>query len=416
MATKKLSKELRELSPNIDASRRAWDAVMRQGVIAAIHIGRYRFEQRLTLEDLGVASRNSKETHALEQMVKTGVKLLLPPEYDRAFRSIESSARHTLSRSASAPGQGRVFAFQTPFGPFIPVTAFQDWKEKIDEYRQRYEAQRDDLLQNYADIGKRVLSDYYSIATGTYERLRRFNPEILDGLSASTFVRRYRDRIREGFPTKEVVAESFYFKTNLTLLVLPEDLRERIASTTILDEEEKARVRQLQFMKNEVSKSMMDDLRTFTATVDEQLYELLYKVAEDASKAATENKVMRSKTLVQLRNLVHQVRSLNFTEHQDLADVCDAIEESVSNYAVRAPSPLNPNARKALTDTLDTARVLAERRLAAIGTFHKKRRDLTPEDGSPWVDIARRARRALSSDDESAPSEPMRRRQRIMVG
>lgn len=405
----KLSKDLDTLATNEGASRSAWDAIMRQGVIASIHIGRHRFEQRLDLADLGISTRNDKEAKALEQMVKTGVKLLLPPEYDRAFRSIESSARHTLSRNSVETGQGRVFAFQTPFGPFIPVTAFADWQEKIDDYRVRYETKRDELVTNYTDITKRVMSDYYSIATGTYERLRRANPEMLGGLSAATFVRRYRDKIREGFPTVEEVQASFYFKTNLTLLILPEDLREKIATSSILTEEERARVRQLQNMKNEVQKSMMDDLRTFTATVDEQLYQLLFKVAEDAGKAASGNKPMASKTLVQLRNLVEQVRSLNFTDHKDLADVCDAIEESVSNYAVGTNKVAG---RTQLLGTLDTAKIVAERRLAAIGSLHKRHRSLT-DDSTGSFDLSRREKRQVEANVSAM--EPMRRRTRVSI-
>jgi hypothetical protein len=390
-----------------------WQGLMRQGVIAQLHIGRPRFEQRLELADLGIAPRGDKERKAIAAQVRPGVKMLLPPEYFRAFGSIESAARHTLTRRTKVAGQGRIYAFETPFGTFVPVTSFDDWLAKVREHQRRYFAKRDELLKHYDEVRKDVLKEYTRVAHGAYDRLPR---EEQSKQTRLAFIRRYVATIRDGFPTNADIRTRFIFTWQLNLITLPDDLRRRIVAEEIATAEEKKRIRELNEMRIAVGKSTMAAADEFTKAVDQQLYSLVYEVAAQARASLKKSTSMPSKTLVQLENLVKQVKALNFVGHKDLLKWAENIDGVVNGYRA-AKERYKPDAYSSLMGTLDTTFMEAQRRLSDVGVAVRHSRMRMDDDNGfdDYAEVRVRQSRGAAREDGEFGEEGERRRTRRNV-
>lgn len=389
-----------------------WQTLMRQGVIAELHIGRPRFEQRLELADLGIAPRTDAERKAIAAQVRPGVKLLLPPEYFRAFGSIESAARHTLTRRTKVAGQGRIYAFETPFGTFVPVTSFDDWLGKVKEHQRRYFEKRDDLLKDYDNVRAGVLKEYARVAHGAYDRLSSAER---GGVSRLTFIRRYVAAIRNGFPTEADIKNRFVFSWQLNLITLPDDVRRRIVAEELATAEEKKRIRELNDMRIAVAKSTMSAAEDFAKAVDQQLYTLVYEVAAQARESLAKSQSMPSKTLVQLQNLVKQVQALNFVEHKDLLKWAEDISGSVNGYRA-ATDKMKPSAYGDLVGTLNTTYLAAQRRLGEVGVAVRHSRMKMEDEGIE--DFAetkvRHSRGTNDTGDFGGNTERTRRRRTVI--
>src|SRR5258707_298561 len=96
-----------------------WTVLAARGRLATLNIGRPRASVPLTLfvdkiakkrssgevlPDLGVTTRNAVQRQAVEDYIKVGYKLLLPPRFEKAWRSAETGARRTILKDASETG------------------------------------------------------------------------------------------------------------------------------------------------------------------------------------------------------------------------------------------------------------------------------------------------------------------------
>ena len=300
-----------------------WRMLMQEGVMVRVIIRRCRFTAKLELADLGVTIQDSRVRLAVSRTLVLGEKRLLPERYMTSLSRIESGARRLLAKSS----------FHTELGSFIPVTAYEAWKDETDAYKSRYFALRDEILLNHEELVQQILDDYRTVARDTYRRIQEVNPDVLTE-SEGTFVQSYCDRIIALIPDQDRIQESFGFEIELIDGVkrmnelteeegttslsarsgLPEQLRSQARTR---DWQREQMQRDLLLQAQEKKKSVVD---VFLSTIVSQLRSLTYDAMTDvlASMERRGDGTFPPRSVVQLKNLVSHIAQLNFYGDQEI--------------------------------------------------------------------------------------------------
>src|SRR5437867_652766 len=101
---------------DVKAVEPQWLKFMEEGVVARIHIGRWRAKAKLDFADLGISIAEN-ERKEIESIINLGEKKLLPADLYNALGSTESAARKCLERHA----------YQTHWGAFLTPARYQEW-------------------------------------------------------------------------------------------------------------------------------------------------------------------------------------------------------------------------------------------------------------------------------------------------
>lgn len=357
-----------------------WTTLAARGRIATINIGRPRARVPLTLfvdeitkrrspdevlPDLGVATRNDKQRSAVEEYIKVGYKLLLPQRYEKQWRSIETSARRTILQDAGATGNGYIYAFSTPFGPFIPVDNMQKWIDRISEYHDRYMDVARDLVRDYDDVRREVIENFESIAKMTYTNLNKEDPALLRGVLLTDFVRRYVRVAKEAMPTPKEIMDQTYFNWALREVTVPDDDRKRVIADAAFSPDEKDRIKTLNGVIAMVLKANRNDLLQLESDVNRQLFSVIFNASEMALHYLGEGGLPPKMSLM-LDKLVEQVRGLNVLDYPEVVKWAEDMRDAVLDLR-GAKASEKDDARDDLRAAAQKARDGAARRLQKVG-------------------------------------------------
>lgn len=411
----------------IKAANPHWLNLMKEGVLVELHLGRWRAKSRLTWADLGLEVEEA-DSREIEEIMTLGYKKLLPASVIKELDSIESAARKWLEKKA----------FRTYWGFFVPVTAYPEWKEKNEEYRGRYFAARDDLVRDYDQIVDSLDFSYRQAARSAYQRLKKLSPKSVKGLTEDEFAKNFTYSILAHMETATTIQHSFYFEVELRYVPLPSLLAEeqaeaarhaaaaRIEWQKVEGHKEKVRIEvqaeenrawaELAKLEAEVQATrsasewkaaLMKDMHrdvveqaraqkeqlidSFLRDVVVQLRSLVYEASTDVLGALTRNDNLPARSVVQLRHLVEQVRSLNFYGDAEIEQMIGVVETQLNRKAEdRDVGEITAN----LTDIATVMRAsligLGERPRAA-------RAARLVEDTPEWAEV-QRARRRLGVD------------------
>ena len=416
-----LAEALGEDPDAIQASNPRWLALMREGVLVSLHIGRWRAKTRLSWHDLGIELEEEADRE-LQKIVDLGHKKLLPASLLKELDAIESAARKWLEKKA----------VRTYWGFFVPVTAYVEWKEINEEHRSRYFAVRDRIVRDYQALVAEVVAGYRVAAQGAYRRLKALHPEALERFpNVDAFVEAFVQGIQVHIPPAEVIRDSFYFETELRYVPLPSLMaeewaeRERIEAQAAAERErlelqlqverewawaEREKLRaEVQAARSaaewkerlmrEMHRDVVEQARRqkeelvdgFLRDLVVQLRSLVYEATTDVLAAIKRNDRLPPRSVVQLRNLVEQVRSLNFYGDQE-------IEAMINRVAFQVDGVQDRNLAEIQSSLRDIATVV---RASLIGLGEKPRgaRSLGVAD-EPTPEMVRRARRGLGLEDE----------------
>jgi hypothetical protein len=384
-----------------------WTVLAARGRLATLNIGRPRASVPLTLfvdevtkkrtrdevlPDLGVTTRSDKQRKAVEDYIKVGVKILLPPRYENAWRSAETGARRTILKDASETGNGYIYAFRTPFGPFIPVDNLDRWLVKIGEYHDRYMAVTKALIKDYPAITKEVVENFDSIARMTYTNLTKEDPALLRGITQADFVSRYLKVVKNFMPSPQEIKENTYFRWSLRDISLPEDDRKAAIAAAALSPDEKERIKALNRAVEVVLQTTKADLEQFETDVNQQLLSVVYNTAEMAYRYLNADGSIPPKMSLMLDKLVEQVNGLNVLDNKDVVKWAEDLRE-----AIRTLRAASPNQKESAYDELKTAVMAARessaKRLARYGGAIRATWANEPLDEST-VQVQRRQRGA----------------------
>lgn len=343
-----------------------WLRYMREGVIVNIHIRRWRGRTTLSSQDLGL---DPEQASSLREIADLGEKLLMPREYLNRLAALDRKARGT-------GGALERYTFRTAWGFFCPVTAYGDLREKLDEISRDYFAVRDDILRGYYGWVEEIKARYRQAAAEAYNRLLAVSPESLDGQTQDEFVIGFVSRILAKIPTADEIRESFDFEVELSYIPLPTLLAEEQARAQgikvatnieverltaqreqerLAEEVERARLRAQREeaeatawanrtaaqAKREALEAMNRDVLDrakreagqmvdgFLRDVGSQLNGLIFDACRDVLKALKEKQSLHSRSVVQLKNMIEQVSSLNFTGDENVAGMVEKVRREI---------------------------------------------------------------------------------------
>src|SRR5262245_46778832 len=433
-----LAQALNEDESAIRATNPKWLELMREGVLVSVHIGRWRAKTRLTWSDLGI-ELDEEADRELENIINLGHKKLLPAAVLKELDAIESAARKWLEKKS----------FRTYWGFFIPVTAYDEWKAKNEEYRARYFAARDDLVRDYDEIVGNLIYGYRMAAKAAYNRLKVLHPEKLEKFrTEGAFADAFTQGIEAHLWDAAAIRESFRFEIELRYVPLPSLLAEEDAERQRLEDvvasarqaadherhleearfqaerekvwEEARAARNAAAWKEQLMRDMHKDVVSqarkqkeklvngFLTDLVKQLRGIVYEASVDVLAAIQKNAALPPRSVVQLTNLVSQVKSLNFYGDTE-------IEQMIAPIAAQLDREAADRDLSQIEATLQDSAVSLRASLISLGERPRAARDLGIRDVplEAEVERARRSRR-LRLDGEAPVAALVREGARVL--
>lgn len=345
-----------------------WRRLIQDGVLVRLHIRRCRFSTRLVLEDIGIRVEDDTVREKLSKWLILGEKRLLPGAYMKALSRIESGARYALKEHS----------FRTELGAFVPSSAYIAWRDTTEALKEQYEALRDDILAHHRMLTLQVLTEYEVIAADTYQRLRGTHPELVTE-SREQFVTNYCNRITSQIPSPDRIRDTFDFKylliDGLSQLGTPQmehaeqhpaDVQETVdMARTHLQQREWQRSVLEHDLRLHAQERVSTALDSFLSSIISQLRNLTYDVACDvlATLQRRSGESFAHQSVMQLNNLLTQVRALNFygdTEMERMMEQIQGIVEQSSQERQRSIPEIQQTLRAIATVTRATLLDLEE--------------------------------------------------------
>lgn len=300
-----------------------WRLLMQEGVLVRVTIRRCRFTAKLELSDLGISVQDARVRQAIARTLVLGEKRLLPERYLTSLSRVESGARRLLAKHS----------FRTELGAFIPVTAYDAWKQETEACKQRYFALRDEILDEHERLVEQILAEYRIVARETYRRLQEVSPDLLTD-SEERFVQEYSDRIRALIPDRGRIQDSFAFSIDLVDGVkrmnelTEEEARSALLAAQVQPEQLRMQAEERSWQREQMQRDLLQQAQekkqsavdTFLSTIVAHLRSLTYDAMTDvlASMERRGDGRFPPRSLTQLKNLVAQISQLNFYGDQDL--------------------------------------------------------------------------------------------------
>jgi len=351
----------------IKTSNPRWLALMREGVVVKLHVRRWRAKHRLSADDLGLPRASDD---LIGDLLELGDKRLLPVDLARKLEAIESAGRKALERSG----------YTTFWGTFVPATNFNDWQAENDAHKARYFAARDEIAERYDEIVAELTAAYRGAARAAFRRARALAEEEITRemlIDEAFFVDRFLRRIRALIPSAEEIQRSFDWEEEYTYIPLPSLLAEDAAEKeriereqqrarleaemerdelwkeiAIKDEADRQRRQMLAAMNDQVvaeaRRKKQELIDTFLRDLVVQLRTTIYEATTDVLNTMQRNAgKLHPRSVVQLRNLIEQIGSLNFFGDDESARMIQRVRETFE----RRPDARNAaDIRSALQD------------------------------------------------------------------
>ncbi len=338
-----------------------WRKRMKEGVLVDLQIKRWRGRKKLDLLDLGIALTDPETERAYRDLLKLGSKLLLPQEVIGQLDSIERYARQILAK----------YAFSTPWGYFLPYSTYSTWRDENEKWQKQYFELRDDLVARYPEIVAQLLAQYETIGRHAYQLMLGQVPGLLDrrGLtSEEAFLAYFQDEIRAAIPSPEQISDTFLYDHELRRiepdLLAPQSQRvddEQVVEASMeatqarqeemererqVREEAEVQARAMRRYEEEMTRMNLDLARKaqsrkeqaveqFFGALMGQLRELTYEVATDVLESIKnqDGESIRGRSVMQLRNLIDQVKNLNFYSDIDIDIIMGKLQVVVDQKA-----------------------------------------------------------------------------------
>ncbi|MEO6892102.1 MAG: hypothetical protein ABI324_24205 [Ktedonobacteraceae bacterium] len=352
-----------------------WRRLMQKGVLVRLSIHRCRWAAKLELADLGVSVEDERVRQALARTLVLGAKRLLPKASMTEIQRVESGARASLAKCS----------FRTEVGAFLPEQAYDVWKRSLEEYARAYDRVRDALIDNHRAIVDQVVAEYEIVARDTYERLRESRVPLRE--SRDAFVVGYCNRITSLIPTPQEIKDAFRMSTTLVDGVSQIQSLQRNETPDLTADALTSAAKEISALRGQAQdaqwqeSAMERDLRqqaqaqkkalldSFLISVVSQLRRLTYEVMTDVlTTLQKQNGSQRfpARSVVQLKNLVGQVRLLNFYEDSDMERIVAQVEGIVT---------LSPSARqRSVGEISDRLREIAAVTRATLLELHEEPR------------------------------------------
>lgn len=324
-AAEKIAGQIGEDASILKERRIDWSkAIIEGGVLVDLNIGRRRFERKMTKADLGLDQMDSLEFERfIAEFYDFGTKLLIPKSAMQVFSQIETKARTSLYQHA----------FRTPYGWFVPHTAYASWKEETAKFHGQYFEAAEVLVGKLPVLREEIVQEYRKAAHVFYEKTQK--TESLEQF-ASDFV----GRLEHQLPTEEDVRNTFYFRWDLSYIPIPTEVEEEMlkaleirekqklahaksaADLQVIEEERRMHLDVIAHQgraKKEKVDSMID---SFAADLGGALFNVVRDTLEDLSKGAA----MTATRIKAIEKVIKRCRLMNFMGDDSLDTAICSLE------------------------------------------------------------------------------------------
>jgi hypothetical protein len=346
----------------------------------------------LKFDDLGMTIDDADTRAVLATIMALGKKRLLPRDRRLKLEQAEAEGRRVLEKHS----------FTTPWGRFVPVTAYFRWKAENERCQQAYFDLRDALVADYAGIVAEVVAQYRVAASHAYAVLCQTTPdaEAVYG-TEDTYIAAFCEQIRTHIPSAEAIAATFTYTTSFAYIDVPAPEAIPDANTVLppldvgrIPNAAELQERQLVAMNREV----MQDLRArkeaevdrFLTDLVTQLRGLIYEVATDVLTSLQRNQKLARGSTKQLKRLITQISQLNFYGDADVERMLDRLQATID-------LPARKRDIGALEEHLRAIATVTRLTLVQIGEPPRSGREVAIPD-VPTGSQVQRARRVLRLD------------------
>lgn len=329
MTTAEIAGKLGEQEIKIKSKNIDWASdVLRNGVIIALHIGRSRFERKITKDDLGININDADFQKVLSEYYMLGSKLLVPKKAMQVFERLESRGRNNLY----------LHSFDTPWGRFVPYTAYQSWKEDNEKHKEEYMKEADLLAENLCVLNGETLAGYRTAAETFHERTDKSVP-------LNVFVESFIENIKKQLPVKNDVQYTFYYKEDIYYIPLPSAVEEENLKAAVLKKERLAedaktevelkKIRmEVQMHRDCVEKMMQSKKEKVDGVLDSISKELkgaIFETLKDVLEGLKDKKTLPVPTVKRMRGFVERTRMMNFLLDADVEAALLEIEAMIES-------------------------------------------------------------------------------------
>jgi hypothetical protein len=285
-------------------------ALLQEGVICQLTIGRWRATERLKSDDIGLAGIDDNFVKSFFQL---GRKTLIPPEVQRAMDTVEVRSRYAFRRHA----------FDTPFGFFVPAQAFLKLDEEMKKFRKEWMDLRDQLVRHMKDHEQAVRQSYRLWAEQVYEHIKqKSGPK-----TAAGYARVLANRISDALPSRQQIHESFIFEFQVFAVPMPTVLRQDLKEKLLSDEKSKA----IKEMNQRIGEKYRADnerlVGGFLRSVNNQLRSIVNDAVENVLAKSKNGKHIGGRSIFQLKKAIEQFELLNFAGEQDISKELKRLNE-----------------------------------------------------------------------------------------
>jgi hypothetical protein len=307
-------------------------SIVKKGVVVDLHIGRTRFERKITKEDLGLDIPDEDFQHFVAEYLDFGTKVLIPRSVKLQFDRIESRARRNLYHHS----------FETPWGRFVPYTAYQSYKEKREELEAQYLTAKEELKGQLEGHNAVTRATYRKAALKLYERSTKSK-------SPEQFVVDFLERIESQLPTPGLIDTTFYFTEDVYYIPLPSEMEEELlkaevtnrqrqiehARTTAEVEKIQAEVSMHRDTVARIMETKKDKLDSLIDSVAKDLRGAIYVTLNDVLQDLKSKSTLTGGSVKSLRNLIERTRMMNFVGDEQVEEALRKIEEQLAVKSTR---------------------------------------------------------------------------------
>ena len=361
----------------INVFRPNWNQISQGTVLIDLHIGYWRAQTNLNLEDLGLEKAPEEYKQLLKENINLGSKRLIPKSIYNALSCLEGKARNTLYKDT----------IPSPWGYLLPKKNYMTWKEVMEGFKEKMFEIRDSLYLERDSIVEKMREEYEKAALYAY---KISTGQDVNSLSEppKEFTDRFVSSILNRIPSAEEIRDSFHFDWIPSYVLTPSELEEdKIKAEKARQswEEQKAEVReenklalaekQLDFEIRQ--KTLASKLSRVDQTLDliaSSLRETLYDAVVNALQIIKKNDCLGGGAR-SLRTIASQVRSLNFMEDEDIESYLVKIEGLIDSKI-----PIKDRSVEETQNTLKEIGTIIRGELLALGSNPRTAKDLEIPD------------------------------------
>jgi len=304
-------------------------ALMSKGLIIRLAVSRWRAQVKLDFNKLGLKFVDDDSLEFMRRYISLGTQKLLPPEELAQMETIERRARVNLKN----------YSFDTLWGRFVPMTAFDEWKSNNDDIYEEFKECALSFTNRYDDIVAIVKRDYRSMAKDVWARLY---PDDKHGATDS-FIENFVSDVVSQIPDRHEILSSF--KYNMVYITIP---MPSVVESNIAKAQEVRRQAEMEVFKSDLEKDTQHRIAEEYIKRKEELIggfleatvtsmrryvgDLCDSVLKSISNGAKEGHVSRHH-VKKINTMINKVKLLNFYGDAEISRLLDELGDEANKFS-----------------------------------------------------------------------------------